>query len=365
MAFVMQNIERTLANLLLAAVCAVAVPASALARDAGEAGQPQHGHPAGQLRLSGDRNAESLMQRLQQGYAKRRPGTEFRNRLRGNASAIYGLEQRTSDIAIMSRRISPFERYGTYERSWINPIEIEIATGSHESGEHAGAYAIFVHRSNPIESVTVSQLDGIFGAQRSGGWDGLKWDTSVSRGAAGNIRSWGQIGVEGALGNSEIHPYGPPILGAGSLSDFQAKVMSGGAMWSERLREYVSGTAMIEALAKDPQGIAYGSLDQTGNGVKAIAVAEDGEQPSVRPTRDAVRDRKYPLSRALYLYYTIDDENGDRFGPAPLVADFVRYVLSEEGQGIVAKHGAYNRLGRGAAAAQLSRLEETLAQGDR
>ena len=72
-----------------------------------------------------------------------------------------------ADMALMGRPINPYERYGIYERSWVFPVEIEVATGDFAAAHSSPAYAILVHRDNPLAKVSVEQLDGIFAAGAS------------------------------------------------------------------------------------------------------------------------------------------------------------------------------------------------------
>src|SRR6202163_4512045 len=132
----------------------------------------------------------ALMKQWEKGFRKCQPGIQFSDTLKGSASGIYGLEMRTADIAVMGRPINPYERYGSYERSWVYPVEIEVATGSFESPQKSPAYAILVHKDNPLTKLTVKELDGIFGAERGGGWNALTWDTNAARTSAQNIRTW-------------------------------------------------------------------------------------------------------------------------------------------------------------------------------
>ncbi|MDB6126390.1 MAG: phosphate transporter substrate-binding protein, partial [Verrucomicrobia bacterium] len=78
------------------------------------------------------------------------------------------------------------------------PLEIMFATGGFNlrKGNTPGAI-FFVNKDNPVTQLTLDQLDGIFGAERTGGWDGLKWTTAVARGPEKNIRTWGQLGLTG------------------------------------------------------------------------------------------------------------------------------------------------------------------------
>src|SRR6202166_2160721 len=190
-------------------------------------------HVTGMLRSTGNTHMAGLMRAWEAGFKQYQPGVLFADSLKGSASGMYGLEMRTADLAVMGRAINPFERYGTYERSWVYPVEIEVATGSARTPGDSPAYAIFVNERNPLAKLSIKQLDGIFGARRGGG---------------------------GALAGRHIHVYGPPILGAGVVTFFQTRVLQGGAMWNEDLREYPDPAKMIADLSRDPDGIAYAPL---------------------------------------------------------------------------------------------------------
>jgi phosphate transport system substrate-binding protein len=316
-------------------------------------------HISGMLRTGGNDQMATLMQRWEKGFSRYHPEIRFADALEGTASGIYGLEMRTADIALMGRAMNPFEHYGTYERSWVFPVQIEVATGSFSTPHKSPAFAIFVHQDNPVARLTLKQLDGIFGAQRGGGWKGLSWNESPARSSAEDIRTWGQLGATGAWADRPIHVYGPPLQGAGAITWFQARVFGGGDMWNEDLREYADRRQMIADLGKDPQGIAYAALDYATAGVKALPLAETGAGPFVKLTRASVADRSYPLSRPVYAVFTIDNEKSEIADPRvdPRVREFLRYVLSKQGQQDVARDGAYLPLPAAAVAEQLKKLD--------
>lgn len=313
----------------------------------------------GVLRSSGNDQMSALLARWQAGFQKFHPAVRFENTLKGSAAAMYGLDLRTADFALMGRPIYPYERYGTYERSWVFPLEIEVATGSATALHKSPAYAILVHRDNPLARLTLAQLDGIFGAERGGGWNALSWDTSVARTARENLRTWRQLGVTGPLANLPIIPYGQANLGAGALTFFQTRVFGGGAMWAPTLREYSDRAQMIADLARDPSGIAYAPLAYATAEVKAVALAESDPGPFVALTPATVADRSYPLHRPVYLYYMPDDGHGDLHATRgdPRVKEFVRYILSAEGQREVAAEGSYVPLPPATVAAQRNKMD--------
>lgn len=313
---------------------------------------------AGVLRSRGNDQMATLMKRWEQGFRKYQPGIQFADALAGSASGMYGLEMRTADIAVMGRPTNPYERYGSYERSWVYPVEIEVATGSFEAPHKSPAYAILVHKDNPLTQLTLQQLDGVFGAERGGGWNALTWDVKAARTSAGNIRTWGQLGLAGAWADKAIHVYGPPLLGAGSITFFQSKVFHGGDTWNEDLREYADRKQMIADLGKDPYGIAYTALAYRSDQTKPLSIAETSAGPFVQLNRSSVMDRSYPLSRPVYIVYTIDNEKSEIADPRvdPKVREFLRYILSKQGQQDVVRDGAYLPLPPATVKEQLKKL---------
>jgi phosphate transport system substrate-binding protein len=312
----------------------------------------------GLLRSRGNDQMTALMTLWEQGFLKYHAAVRFEDKLQGSGSGMYGIEMRVADMAVMGRPIIPFERYGTYERGWCYPIEIEVATGSASAPHKSPAFAILVHKDNPLAKLTMKQLDGIFGDRRSGGWVALHWDDKAARGADQNIRTWGQLGVQGPLANQPIHVYGPPNRGAGEVSPFEMRVFGGGRIWNEDLREFPDRNAMVAALANDPLGIAYAALGNATPGVKPLAIAEKADGPYVDLNAANVTDRSYPLSRAVYIYYAIDDVKG-QIAPThgdPRVQEFLRYILSKQGQEDVVREGSYLPLTATVVAEQVKKI---------
>jgi phosphate transport system substrate-binding protein len=213
-----------------------------------------------------------------------------------------------------------------------------------------------VHPDNPLAHLTLKQLDGIYGDQRLGGWQKIEWVDAVARTAKDNIRTWGQLGLTGAWADQPIHVYGPPGLYPGGVSYFQTRVMGGADTWNEALMEYDDRAAMLRALANDRYGIAYAALAYRTPGVKALALAEKTSAPYVEPTRATVADRTYPLSRSAYIYFAPDTPTGDRAAIDPKVREFLRYILSRQGQIDVAAEGDYLPLTPTLAREQLQKL---------
>ena len=346
-------------GLLLSLLCVASGAGSASAADLPDY-KPQV-HVTGVLRSCGNPQMAALLQRWQAGFKRVQPDVQFADDLKSTASGMYGLDMRTADFALMGRAVFPYERYGIYERSWVYPAAIEVATGSADALHKSPAYAIFVHKDNPLARLTVRELDGIFGAERGGGWNALTWDTSVARPPKDDLRTWGQLGLKGGWAAKPIHPYGQAGLGAGAITYFQSRVFGGGETWNEGLREYADRKQMLADLSRDPLGIAYAPLAYATADVKALPLAETAAGPFVPLTRASVADRSYPLHRPVYIYYTMDNRNTELTPTLgdPRLKEFIRYILSKQGQQDVSQEGSYLPLPLAVVQAQLQKLDST------
>jgi len=146
-------------------------------------------------------------------FGQHHPDVKFENNLSSTFIGMAGLYTGQADLAAMGRRAS-WEELQAYQRvRGAAPVEIVMATGSYDVSGWTYALVPFVHKDNPIARLTLEQLDGIFGAERNGGWDGNHWDPASARGADKNIRTWGQLGLSGEWADQPIrvHAYSARI----------------------------------------------------------------------------------------------------------------------------------------------------------
>ena len=244
-----------------------------------------------------------------------------------------------------------------------------VMTGSFNVPGWNAAFAILVHRDNPLASVTLEQLGGIFGESRDGGWKGITWHPELARGPEGNIRSWGQLGLTGEWAGRSIHVYGAnPRYGISqTLSD---ALLAGSDRWNASMRCFTNrprergdppGTdaaflavqQIAEAVARDPDGIGFTSIAFADTRTKVLALSPRVGEPGIALTIENVRNRTYPLADESYLY-------ADRVPGQPLdpkVREFLRYILSREGQEAIARDGKYLPLTAAMVREQLKKLE--------
>jgi phosphate transport system substrate-binding protein len=304
----------------------------------------------------------SLGKRWEDGFKKYQPGIAFKNELKTALAGIPALTFGLADIA-PTRHITSDETllYQRYHSSF--PLEVTVVTGSLNVPGWSYAIGIFVHKDNALSKLNVEQLDGIFGAQRSGAFQGTEWNTAVARGPEKNIRTWGQLGLTGEWSQKPIHVYGYNLR-YHIPSTFERLVFQGGAKWNEQLIEFTNyknadGSTELEAkqtmdaVGKDPVGIGYSSVAFLTPATKAVAIAPRGSDKYVDLNLQTLRSREYPLADEVYFYVRKDP--GKPLDPK--VKEFLRYILSREGQDAVQKDGKYLPLPGRVVAEQLKKLE--------
>jgi len=276
--------------------------------------------------------------------------------------AVPGLYLGLADLGA-SRRITWDELLAFQRLLGYHPLEIEMATGSFNVPGWNPALAIFVHKDNPISRLTLTQLDGIFGAARDGGWNGMAWDSSRARGPEGNLRTWGQLGLTGEWKDRRINVHGRPLKHHLQL-EIERKVFKGGDKWNEDLHEYahdvrpdgsqaITAQEILVALSQDRYGIAFSDMGYPMPEIKTVALGEKEGGPYAELTIENVRNRTYPLFTENYFY--VNRKPGTSIEAK--VKEYLRYVLSREGQDAVQRDGKYLPLTAVVLRQQRSKLE--------
>ena len=220
----------------------------------------------------------------------------------------YDVQLLASSRPLNDKEIKKFQsRYG------YAPTAVTIAQD---------AVAVYVNKDNPINQLSVSQVDAIFSNTRKRGMT--------------EIQEWGKLGLEGDWGPAPIRLYGRDHKSTGTLPFFKQNVLQGGEFKKSVIPEPGSASVVM-AVAKDRYGIGYSGIGFQTSGVKAVALSENPEGPAVAPSVESVMDGKYPLSRPLYLYVNKDpNEEWDA-----KIQEFLRFINSREGQETVARAGIY------------------------
>jgi phosphate transport system substrate-binding protein len=290
-----------------------------------------------------------LIETWQQGFQKFHPEIRFNYQMHGTSSGIPPLFTGVGDIAILGEEILPkaaaaFEKFKGYP-----PIGIEIAGGSMDVRNFDYAQQIFVHKDNPIDQITLAELDAVFGHEHRRGTH--------------NIRDWGQLGLDGEWATQPIQPYAWAIDDSFGFF-FEQFVLEGSHRWNNALREHVHityeddsiydhGQQILDALAKDRYGIAISNIRYAGPNVKPLAIARDASGPYVQASKQTLIDQSYPLARTIPA--VIDRAPGKPVEPK--VREFLRFLLSREGQELINADGRYLPLSPRLIAEQLRKLQ--------
>jgi phosphate transport system substrate-binding protein len=303
----------------------------------------------GVIRNSGS-SLGGLLQKWEAGFARYQPGIRFVDDLRSGDAAIGALESGAADLAINGREpvltefLSFAEVFGH-----DGPLQITVATGSFDVLGRTWAEVIYVNRENPVSHLTLDQLDGIFGAARTGGYQGYKWSSAAARDSTRDIRTWGQLGLKGEWAHAPINTYGYAPTGMSNF--FELTVFHGGTKWNPNYRQYVetsakqatehSGTTdqMLDDLSNDKYGIAWAGIAHARGrpNVKAIALGLGSDGPFIACTRATTAARTYPLTRSIFVQ--MNRTPGTAIDPR--IKEFLRYILSRQGQAAVAEQGDY------------------------
>jgi phosphate transport system substrate-binding protein len=180
--------------------------------------------------------------------------------------------------------------------------------------------AVFVNKDNPLKSLSLEQVDAVFSKNRK-------------RGYPSDITTWGQLGVKGAMAGQPISLYGRNSA-SGTYGFFKEHTLAKGD-YKDTVKEQPGSASVVQGITKDKNGIGYSGIGYKTSGVKVLALSGKQGQPAVEANYQNALANKYPLSRFLYIYVAKDPKK-----PLPkLQEEFLKFVLSREGQEIVIKDG--------------------------
>ncbi len=304
---------------------------------------------SGTIRSWGNDYEDKLMQQWADGFHKFHPDVKFSNNLMSTATAIAGLYTNNADLGLMGREIWPVEELAFRRVFKYAPLGITVATGAHDVESKTFPMVVFVNKDNPISKLTLTQVDAIFGCEHK-------------RGPV-NIRTWGQVGLTGPWADKPINVYGYEI-DSGFAFFFARTALNGSLKWNCNLQVFgnangpdgkpmQAGARSLAALAADKYGIAYSGIRYRNSDVKPLALAANEGGPFIEPSKANTANRAYPLVRDIAIY--INRAPGKPIEPT--VREFLRFVLSREGQDAVTREGDYLPLTAAVLREQLRKIE--------
>ena len=261
---------------------------------------------SGNLNSIGSDTLNNLMTLWAEGFEAVYPNVRIQIEGKGSSTAPPALIEGTAQLGPMSRQMKGSE---------IDAFEARFGYKPTAVGTAIDALAVFVNKDNPLDDISSREIDSVFSnTYRKGGTP---------------ITEWSQLGLEGSLGERALSLYGRNS--ASGTYGFFKKVALAGGDFSSNVKEQPGSSSVVQGIGSDLAGIGYSGIGYTTSGVKAIRI--DG----VGPTADNCLDGSYPLARQLLVYVNRDPrEPMDK-----LTFEFLRFVLSKQGQEVVAKDGYY------------------------
>lgn len=306
------NFKNLFAAISMAASTVVA--SVSFAADAVDAGLPEYTKASGisgNLSSVGSDTLANVMTFWAEEYKKMYPSVAVQIQAAGSSTAPPALAQGTSNFGPMSRPMKDEEVEAFEKKFGYKPTAVPVAID---------ALAVFVNKDNPIKGLTMKQVDAIFSSTRTCG-------------ASQDVSNWGQLGLTGAWASRDMQMFGRNSV-SGTYGYFKEHALCKGDFKSN-VNEQPGSASVVQSVGSSVNGIGYSGIGYVTSGVKTVPLAKADGQPFVEATKENALNQSYPLSRALYIYVN----KAPNKPLSPLELEFIRMVLSKQGQEIVVKDG--------------------------
>jgi len=302
---------RLIRTTLIALVAAAGLAAQAVRVDDKLPGYTKAAGVTGNLNSVGSDTLNNLMALWVEAFTKEYPNVRIQVEGKGSGTAPPALIEGTAQLGPMSREMKSEEIDQFKARYGYEPTKIAVAID---------ALAVFVHKDNPVKELTLQELDGIF--------------SKTWKSGAKDIKTWGGVGVKGDLAGRPISIYGRNSA-SGTYGYFKEHALFKGD-YKDTVKEQPGSSAVVQSVSTDKFAIGYSGIGYLTSGVRAVPLADSGKWgglPFAANYENALSD-KYPLARYLYIYI-----NKPKGVLDPVVGEFIKFVLSKQGQDIVVKDG--------------------------
>lgn len=304
-------------NRWLAWSCGIALAHAAWAQapsDAVDADVPDYTKASGvsgNLSSIGSDTLANLMTLWGEDFKRLYPNVHIQIQAAGSSTAPPALTEGTANLGPMSRQMKSEEVAAFEGKYGYKPTAVPVAVD---------ALAIFVHKDNPIKGLTIPQLDAIFSATRLCGY-------------SGDITTWGELKIGGELASQTIQLFGRNSV-SGTYGYFKEFALCKGD-YKNNVNEQPGSASVVQGVTKSLNGIGYSGEGYRTSGVRMVALAKKDGGEYIEPTKENTLSGKYPLSRFLFVYVN----KAPNQPLPPLEAEFIRMVLSKQGQTTVVKDG--------------------------
>jgi phosphate transport system substrate-binding protein len=255
------------------------------------------------IRNEGSDTMVNIAEAWAEQYHREHPNVRVQVLGGGSGVGIASLIDGNCDMANTSRKMKKDEIEAARRKRGADP---------HEHIVGYDALAIYVHKRNPLDSISLEQLADLYGEE-------------------GKITRWSQLGVpEGALGTDKIIRVNRQS-GSGTYAYFREAVLGKGKDLKLGSIDANGSKDAVSLISRTPAAIGYSGMGYATSDVKVLCVSKRPGMPGVAPSVENARNGSYPITRPLQIYVI-----GQPAGP---VKDYLDWILSREGQEIVLQLG--------------------------
>jgi phosphate transport system substrate-binding protein len=268
---------------------------------------------SGNLKSIGSDSLNNLMTLWSEGFRSQYPNVQIEIEGKGSSTAPPALVAGTAHFGPMSRPMKGAEIDAFEKKFGYKPVAMRTAVD---------ALAVFVHKDNPVQCLSLPQVDAIFSKTRKGG-------------AAKEARTWGDVGLTGAWASQPISLYGRNSA-SGTYGYFKEVALFDGD-YKDSVKEQPGSSTVVQGVASDKYGIGYSGVGYKTADVRSVPLSAEPGGTCYDANAENAYAGLYPISRFLYIYVNRNPNQA----LDPLRAEFVRYVFSKQGQEAVIKDGYY------------------------
>ncbi len=268
---------------------------------------------SGEIKSVGSDTLNREMELWAKGFKERYPNVKIEIEGKGSATAPTALLEGASQFGPMSRPMTAAESEAFEKKFGYKVSSFRVAVD---------ALAVYVNKDNPIECLTMEQVDRIFSSTRKG--SGGK-----------SIDTWGNVGLSGDWASKLISIYGRNTI-SGTYEFFRQTALYSGE-YKPEVKLQVGSEAVVEGVAGDKFAIGYSGLGYKTNGVRAVPLSVFFGAKCYDTSVESVLAGKYPLARYLFIY--VNKKPGEPLDA--LRAEFIKYILSKDGQTQTERGGYY------------------------
>ncbi|MDW3095864.1 MAG: phosphate ABC transporter substrate-binding protein PstS family protein [Gammaproteobacteria bacterium] len=266
---------------------------------------------SGNLSSVGSDTLANLMTLWAEDYKRFYPNVNIQIQAAGSSTAPPGLTEGTSNLGPMSRKMKDKEIAAFEEKYGYKPTPVPVAID---------ALAVFAHKDNPIQGLSIKQVDAIFSSTRKCG-------------AKDTVNTWGDLGLSGEWARKDIQLFGRNSV-SGTYGYFKKKAQCKGDFKST-VNEQPGSASVVQSITQSLNGIGYSGIGYITTGVRALPLAKGGSDKYIEASAETAISGDYPLARFLYVYINKHPNKA----LSPLEGEFVKMVLSKVGQKVVVKDG--------------------------